>query len=1174
LASTNILHYGTVDSVVGTKIYVRSSVIGGGSIAFPVEGPGYDLFPGDRVILGRIGSVKEDLIIVTPVDLLRRRLSVEWHFGDTDPAPELGADGDFYLNTTSGDLFQKNIDVWELIGNLQGPAGASSWDDITDKPTEFPPEAHTHPDTDIILVSDSYGPSWDGDETTIPTKDALYDKIESILVSGGYGNEDAQDAVGGILVDTSTVDLSYHDGVPSITADVLDSPKLDGHSSPYFLDRSNHTGTQPASTIVVTDDPYGAGWNGSTDIPTKNALYDKIETLSGGGSYNDEQAQDAVGTILTDTSTVDFAYNDAAPSITATVLDSPTLQGHNSAYHLDRANHTGTQTASTVSDFNEAAQDAIGLMVTDTSTADITYTDATPALKVDVLDSPTLQGQNGAYYLNRTNHTGTQTAATISNFNTAADARVAAAVGVTVQAYDVVLDYMSALTAANNKLPFFNGTSTMNTTDFTSEARQLLDDTSFSAMRSTLGLAIGADVQAFDSDLSTLAAAFVSATTTVGANLAFNEGTLNGLNKIIITAPASIGSNQTLTLPEATDTLVGKATTDTFTNKTFNANGTGNSITNIEVADFASGVVDTDLSSVSGSDDTVPSAKATKTALDLKAPLASPAFTGTPIVPDDPYGAGWDGSTGIPTKNAIYDKIQTLGGGGYTDEQAQDAVGSILTDTATVDFTYNDAANTITAAVLDSPTLQGQNGAYYLSRANHTGTQLSSTISDFTEASQDSVGAMVANTSTANVTYTDATPELKVDVVDSPTLQGNNSAYHLSRANHTGTQTASTISDFTEAAQDAIGGALTDTATVDLTYDDAGNTISAAVLDSPTLQGQNSAYHLSRANHTGTQLASTISDFNEAAQDAVGGILTDTATLDFTYDDAGNTISAAVLDSPTLQGQNSAYHLSRTNHTGTQLASTISNFNSAADARIAAAVGVSVQAYDIELDALATTTSAADKVPYFTGSGTATTATLTSTGRSLIDDTSIQAMRKTLGIDTLLPGAASQGLIAVSYDTTAIAGNSLPTTGSVYLTKFTLWSDATITNLHVQIETAGSTLTTNQCYAALYDSTGTRQGLTASQHLLWASTGAKTIALTTPYAAAAGEYWVAILVNGTTAPAFARSVAAANAQRVNAFLSNATSKAGIAATSQTSMPSSFTPSSISQTAHHFWVGVS
>ena len=58
------------------------------------------------------------------------------------------------------------------------------------------------------------------------------------------------------------------------------------------------------------------------------------------------------------------------------------------------------------------------------------------------------------------------------------------------------------------------------------------------------------------------------------------------------------------------------SSTHTLTNKTFNANDTGNSITNIEVADFASGVVDTNISSVSSSDDTLASAKAIKTYVD------------------------------------------------------------------------------------------------------------------------------------------------------------------------------------------------------------------------------------------------------------------------------------------------------------------------------------------------------------------------------------------------------------------------------------------------------------------------------------------------------------------------------------------------------------------------------
>jgi len=45
----------------------------------------------------------------------------------------------------------------------------------------------------------------------------------------------------------------------------------------------------------------------------------------------------------------------------------------------------------------------------------------------------------------------------------------------------------------------------------------------------------------------------------------------------------------------------------------------------------------------------------------------------------------------------------------------------------------------------------------------------------------------------------------------------------------------------------------------------------------------------------GTVTSAVVSDFNEAAQDAVGGILTDSSSIDFTYDDNANTITAVVL---------------------------------------------------------------------------------------------------------------------------------------------------------------------------------------------------------------------------------------------------------------------------------------
>jgi hypothetical protein len=50
---------------------------------------------------------------------------------------------------------------------------------------------------------------------------------------------------------------------------------------------------------------------------------------------------------------------------------------------------------------------------------------------------------------------------------------------------------------------------------------------------------------------------------------------------------------------------------------------------------------------------------------------------------------------------------------------------------------------------------------------------------------------------------------------------------------------------------------------------------------------------LTSASNTSISITSSgVSDFNEAAQDAVGGILTDTAEIDFTYNDGANTITA------------------------------------------------------------------------------------------------------------------------------------------------------------------------------------------------------------------------------------------------------------------------------------------
>lgn len=119
-------------------------------------------------------------------------------------------------------------------------------------------------------------------------------------------------------------------------------------------------------------------------------------------------------------------------------------------------------------------------------------------------------------------------------------------------------------------------------------------------------------------------------------------------------------------------------------------------------------------------------------------------------------------------------------------------------------------------------------------------------------------------------------------------------------------------------------------------------------------------------------------------------------------------------------------------------------------------IGTDVQAYDAELAAIAGLVSAADRLAYFTGSGTASLATFTAAGRALVDDADAAAQCITLGLGTAAVAntGTSAGNIPVldgsakmpAVDGSALTNLTMPTGGLVQSVVGTYATNTNITS--------------------------------------------------------------------------------------------------------------------------------
>lgn len=296
-----------------------------------------------------------------------------------------------------------------------------------------------------------------------------------------------------------------------------------------------------SNDVIVPGEVYGAGWNGSNEVPTKNDVYDQMESISAAGVSDGDKGDITVsasgGTWTIDNDTVsnaklanmatktykgrtsgttgdpedvsvatlkaDLALDNVTNESKATMFTNAALTGNPTAPTATPGDNDTTiaTTAFVVAeiaarlatgDFAHyaGAIDASGNPNYPAGNAGDTYR-ISVAGKIGGASGPNVQAGD-ILMLHVDGSAGGTHAAVGSDWdiiqNNIDGALTTSDIGVSVQAYNAKLAAFSGLTGAADKGIQFTGVSSMATFDLTAAGKALLDDADNTAQRSTLGL--------------------------------------------------------------------------------------------------------------------------------------------------------------------------------------------------------------------------------------------------------------------------------------------------------------------------------------------------------------------------------------------------------------------------------------------------------------------------------------------------------------------------------------------------------------------------------------------------------------------------------------------------------------------------------------------------------------
>lgn len=404
----------------------------------------------------------------------------------------------------------------------------------------------------------------------------------------------------------------------------------------------------------------------------------------------------------------------------------------------------------------------------------------------------------------------------------------------------------------------------------------------------------------------------------------------------------------------------------------------------------------------------------------------------------------WNGSAFVPALDASGGSGGTLTDGDYGDITVSAGGSNMTLDDGTVTPSKLSPAFTVAGKALAT-------AADATAQRTLLGLGTAAVLASTAFEAAGAVATHSANTLAHGISSFGASIVAAASQAAAQAVLGIDSAGLLNRANHTGTQLSSTISDFGEAVDDRIATTLVAGANVTLTYNDAANTLTIASLGGGgggaladgnygdvTVSGTGTAIAVNSGAITLAKMASMATGSLLGRSTAGTGapeVLSAATARTLLALVPGTDVQAfdadlAAIGAQTFAADTSVYWTApgaAATYSLTAAGRTLAGAANAAAQRTALGlvIGTDVQPFDSELSAIAGLVSAADRLPYFTGAGTASLATFSAYARTLLDDADAATARTTLGLGTIATLAAPAGTVVGTTDTQTLTNKTL-----------------------------------------------------------------------------------------------------------------------------------------------------